>query len=265
MFYGHNDLMEELTTLIANGEHIALIGPRGMGKSSLAIAILHEQLIINKFADWRFFMAYDDLDPSTITFETFMTHFTGVLGIEITGADSLHPISTFLHSASALVILDNAETFKEACALSVLKKIPPAIANIANIPGIVLILMSCSRRNAPNVRWIMNDILPLDSSTAQAMFFQIYQHTSCSKAGEDIQDLLKELEFHPLSINLLTNAAQQNDWSPAILLKRWNNWDSAVLNTGKGKLQSLSDAMQLSLDSPSIQALGEDDCHTLHQ
>ncbi|KAG2059372.1 hypothetical protein BDR06DRAFT_993956 [Suillus hirtellus] len=115
-----------------------------MGKSSLAKAILHEPLIIEKFADWRFFVAYDDLDPLTVTFETFMTHFTGALGIEITGADPLHPISTFLHSTSALIVLDNAETFEEASALSALEKIPPAIAKIADIHGIILILTSCS-------------------------------------------------------------------------------------------------------------------------
>lgn len=140
MFYGRDDLVAELTTLIVNGEHVALIGPGGMGKSSLAKAILHEPLIIERFADRRFFVAYDDLDPSTITFETFMTHFAGALGIEITGGDSLRPISTFLRSASAIVVLDNAETFQEASALAALEKIPPAITKIADIRGVILIL-----------------------------------------------------------------------------------------------------------------------------
>ncbi|KAG2057293.1 hypothetical protein BDR06DRAFT_1037553 [Suillus hirtellus] len=81
---------------------------------------------------------------------------------------------------------------------------------------------------------------------------------NCSEAGEDISDLLKKLEFHPLSINLLANTVQQDDWSPATLLKRWHTRHSAVLNTGKGNLHSLADTMQLSLDSPSIQGLGED-------
>ncbi|KAG2059299.1 hypothetical protein BDR06DRAFT_993919 [Suillus hirtellus] len=261
MFYGREDLVAELTNLVVNDEHIALIGFGGMGKSSLAKAIINEPPAIEKFADRRFFVTYDGLDPSTITFETFTTRFAGALGIELAGADHMRQISALLRSASALVVLDNAETFEEASGSSALGEIPPAIADIANIPGVVLILTSRSRRNAPNVRWITKDIPPLDSSAAQAVFFQIYQHASCSEAGEDIRDLLKELEFHPLSINLLANAAQQNDWSPAILLKRWNDRRSAVLNPGKGKLQSLSDTMQLSLDSPSIQALGEDGRH----
>ncbi|KAG2360395.1 hypothetical protein BDR07DRAFT_150332 [Suillus spraguei] len=263
MLYGRDALVAELTNLVVNNEHLALIGPGGMGKSSVAKAILHEPLITNKFADRRFFVTYDGLDPSTITFETFMTRFAGGLGIEIAGADPVRQISTFLRSANALVILDNAETFEEASASSALGDIPAAIAEMANIPGVIIILTSRSRRNAPNVGWITKDILPLDLDSAQALFFQIYRHTSRCEAEEHINGLLKELDFHPLSINILANAAQRNHWSPATLLKRWNDRHSKVLDGGKGKLQSLSDTMQLSLSSPSFQNLGEDGLRVL--
>ncbi|KAG1874952.1 hypothetical protein F4604DRAFT_1680811 [Suillus subluteus] len=258
MLYGRDDLVAELTNLVINDEHLVLIGPGGMGKSSVAKAIINEPLVIQKFADRRFFVTYDDLDPSTITFETLMTRFARALGIEIAGSDPVRQISSFLDSACALVVLDNAETFEEASASSALGDIPPAIAEIANVPGVILILTSHSRRNAPNVEWITKDIPPLDLSSAQAVFFRIYHLTSRSEAEEDIKGLLKELDFHPLSINILANAAQQNGWSPIMLLKRWNDRHSKVLDGGKGKLQSLSDTMQLSLSSPSVQNLGKD-------
>ena len=89
MFYGHNDLVAELTNLVVNDEHIALIGTGGMGKSSLAKAILNEPLVIDKFAERRFFVTYDGLDPSTITFDTFIARFASNLGIEHVGADPI--------------------------------------------------------------------------------------------------------------------------------------------------------------------------------
>ncbi|KAG1724988.1 hypothetical protein EDB19DRAFT_2043364 [Suillus lakei] len=263
MLYGRDGLVAELTNLVVNDEHLALIGPGGMGKSSLAKAILNEPLVTEKFADRRFFVTYDGLDPSSITFDTFMTRFAGALGMEIVGADPVRQISIFLCSASALVVLDNAETFEEASGSSTLGEIPPAIAEVANIPGVILVLTSRSRRNPPNVRWITKDIPPLDLSSAQAVFFQIYQHASLSEAEDNIKGLLKELDFHPLSINILANTAQQNSWSPTTLLRRWNDQHSKVLDAGKGKLQSLSDTMQLSLSSPSVQNLGENGLRAL--
>jgi tetratricopeptide (TPR) repeat protein len=263
MLYGRDDLVAELTNYVVNDEHLALIGPGGMGKSSLVKAIINEPLVKDKFADRRFFVPYEGLDPSTITFETFMTAFARALGIEIAGSDPVRQICTFLDSTNTLIVLDNAETFEEASASSTLRDIPPAIAEIASIPGVILILTSRSRRNALNVRWITKVIPPLDSSSAQKMFFEIYQHTSCSEAEEDIKGLLKELDFHPLSINILANAAQQNGWSPTMLLKRWNDRHSKVLDGGKGKLQSLSGTMQLSLNSLSVQDLGEDGLRAL--
>jgi tetratricopeptide (TPR) repeat protein len=258
MFYGRDALVAELTDLVVNDEHIALVGPGGMGKSSIAKAIINEPLMTEKFGDSRFFVTYDGLDPSTMTFETFMTRFAEALGTELAGSDPLHQLSKFLRSATALIVLDNAETFEEASGLLALEKIPPAIADIADIPGVILILTSRSRRNAPNVPWITKDVPPLDLPSARTAFFRIYRRANPSDDGEEIDILLNELEFHSLSINLLANAAQQNNWPPPILLKRWNDRHSKVLDHGRGKLQSLSFTMQLSLSSPSIQNLGED-------
>ncbi|KAJ8591056.1 hypothetical protein M405DRAFT_860847 [Rhizopogon salebrosus TDB-379] len=259
IFYGRDTLLEELTGLVVNEKHIALIGPGGMGKSSLAKAILNQPLIAERFADRRFFVTYDALDPSTITFEAFMARLAEALGTTVTGSDPMYQISTFLALARALVVLDNAETFEEANGSS----IHPAISQIADIPGVTLILTSRSRRNAPNVSWITKDIPSLDLSSAKAAFFQIYHQPRGIDAEDGVATLLTELEFHPLSINLLANAAQKNSWSLATLVKRWDDRHSKVLDYGKGKLQSLSDTMQLSISSPSIQDLGEGGRNTL--
>ena len=155
MFYGRNDLVAELTNLVVNGQHVALIGPGGMGKSSLAKVIFNEPLVVATFAERRFFITYDDLDPSTITVEAFMGRFARDLGLELVNPDPMRQICTFLRTATtALIVLDNAETFEEAVDRQRSRQIPPVITNIADIPGIVLILTSRSRRNAPNVPWI---------------------------------------------------------------------------------------------------------------
>ncbi|KAJ8584434.1 hypothetical protein M405DRAFT_884319 [Rhizopogon salebrosus TDB-379] len=275
MFYGRDDLVAEMMNLIVSDEHIALIGPGGMGKSSLAKAILNEALVVEKFAERRFFVTYDGMDPSAITFETFMTRLARALGIELVGVDPMRQICTFLRSTSALIVLDNAETFEEARGRH--PAIPDAVNAFEDVrfsvqrSQIFLLnrtepdfrITTRSRRNAPNVPWITKDIPPLDVGSALEAFFRIYRQVSRGNAEEEITNLLMELEFHPLSINLLANAAQQNSWSLRTLLTRWKHQPIAVLDHGEGKLQSLSATMQLSLSSPSIQNFGEDGGRTL--
>ncbi|KAG2075879.1 hypothetical protein BDR04DRAFT_1149610 [Suillus decipiens] len=131
MLYGRDDLVAELTNVVINNEHLALIGPRGVGKSSVAKAIINEPLITDKFADKRFFVTYDRLNPSAITLEAFIACFAGTIGIDIAGTDLVGRISTFLHSAKcALIVLDNVETFEKVSGSSALEKIHQSLLKL---------------------------------------------------------------------------------------------------------------------------------------
>ena len=100
-----------------------------------------------------------------------MGRFARDLGLELVNPDPMRQICTFLRTATTvLIVLDNAETFEEASGSSALCQIPPVITNIADTPGIVLILTSRSRRNAPNVPWITNRA----TSTFNRNFSTIY-------------------------------------------------------------------------------------------
>ncbi|KAG6894334.1 hypothetical protein C0992_006561, partial [Termitomyces sp. T32_za158] len=69
--------------------------------------------------------------------------------------------------------------------------------------------------------------------------------------------LLASVDFHPLSINLLAQAAVQNEWSAQDLVTAWDHQHTSLLETGDGKLQSIAVTMETSLNSPSFVKLGE--------
>ncbi|KAG6875283.1 hypothetical protein C0993_010040, partial [Termitomyces sp. T159_Od127] len=76
--------------------------------------------------------------------------------------------------------------------------------------------------------------------------------------------LLAAVDFHPLSINLLAQAAVQNEWSSQDLMTAWGHQRAALLEAGDGKVQSLAITIETSLNSPSFCKLGDTAYHLLH-
>ncbi|KAH7902753.1 hypothetical protein BJ138DRAFT_282723, partial [Hygrophoropsis aurantiaca] len=78
-----------------------------------------------------------------------------------------------------------------------------------------------------------------------------------------IDKLLSDLDFHPLSINILAHVARGNQWTLEELMRSWEGQHTHLLDAGDGKRQSLSVTIELSLTSSSIQRLGPDARHVM--
>ncbi|KAH7918736.1 hypothetical protein BV22DRAFT_1134366, partial [Leucogyrophana mollusca] len=81
MFFGRDDLVRDAVESLSH-QHVVLVGPGGIGKSTIAKAILNEDSIIAKFHDRRFFVRFDNIDASQITFDTFIRRIADVLGVK---------------------------------------------------------------------------------------------------------------------------------------------------------------------------------------
>ena len=111
IFVGRNDFVQEIVSKIHERKHVALIGSGGIGKSSIAKAVMHNKHIVSFFGFHRCFVTYDDVATSMMTHNTFLTHLARALSI----ADSpLLTIIAKLRASPTLLVIDNAETFLEA-------------------------------------------------------------------------------------------------------------------------------------------------------
>ncbi|KAG1745753.1 hypothetical protein EDB19DRAFT_1906263 [Suillus lakei] len=101
---------------------------------------------------------------------------------------------------------------------------------------------SFSRREAegmppkPAVSWITTDASVIRSNLCAGFLSNRSRCCSGSHAKEDIRNLLEALEFYPFSITILANAAHQNSWFHAVVLKKWDDRHSKVLDHRKGKI-----------------------------
>jgi tetratricopeptide (TPR) repeat protein len=235
---------------ILRDEHVALIGPGGIGKSSLAKALLHEDAIVRTYGTKRYFVTYDGMQASTMSHQVFINHIAKTLELSVR---TRRAVLAHLQSKKCLLVLDNAETFLEAAGEDS-GRIPKTIAELGDLTSVRLVFTTRSNRLPSNLYPCTRiDVPGLGKDAARSAFMAVYPQIQISSSPSAIDALLSSLDFHPLSINILASVANQNKWSLKDLLSSWDQQQSNLLQIGPDKLQSLACTLELSINSLEFQ------------
>jgi Cdc6-like AAA superfamily ATPase len=110
IFHGRDSELSDILQLFSQGTpRIAVLGAGGMGKTSLARAILHHSNIIERYNQQRFFIACESAATQVELAALIGVHVGLKLGRDITGP----VIQYFSSNSDTLLILDNLETLWE--------------------------------------------------------------------------------------------------------------------------------------------------------
>jgi len=150
---------------------------------------------------------------------------------------------------TALVVIDNAETFMEASAED-FAQISQTLDAIGTTACTRIIITTRSHDTIP-FNLICSRVLVsgLSLGAACAAFALVYR---LAPIDETIQRILTALDYHPLSINILANAAVINQWTPIQLETAWNKERSRLLlsDVTKSKHGNLQISIELSITCP---------------
>jgi len=237
------EIVNEILDLTDQVASTALFGSIGVGKSSVALTLLHHNRTEVKFGRNRHFMRCGDLKNSL---EVFLERLSDAIGIGRT-MDIGQQRSHLESSPPLILLLDGVDSILDPLA----PEAEGIFATIEEFGCYQHICLLTTSRMYPEISGFHRVEVPtLSGGDARDAFYGLC-HLDRSSA---IDDLIARLGFHPLSIDLFAGFVRENNWDESALLGAWDGGRAGVLETRYRR--NLRNAVEPSFCSPTIQNLG---------
>jgi len=242
VFFAREGMVNELLDLVEQFLSFSLFGAGGLGKSSIALTLLHHDRVKIKFGRNRHFVRCDDLANSS---GGFLERLSNAIGIP--RMVDVTQLRSHLGPSPLLLVFDGVDSVLDPLATGAAET-ARTIEEIGQCRDVCL--LTTGRLNAEIPGFCRVEVPTLSEDGAQDTFYSLC-HVGRSSA---VNDLIAKLDFHPLSINLLASVVHEKNWDEPTLSKAWGDDKTSILEMCHR--QCLKDVVESSVRTPSIQGLG---------
>ena len=248
VFHGRDDFVNTAVQLLTQPEstRFAVLGAGGIGKTSVALAILYDVRIAESYGPYRVFQSCEALFDA----DALVSRLAEQFGVPA-GKPQLQKavLSHLVNIPRLVLVLDNLETLWLANGAPA-TAVDDLLGSLAQIPTLSL-LITCRGIILPqSVRWSNMRSAVLESISLEAALdtFQERAGWHLSDAEAVIaKELLRAVDMMPLAVTLLGQLAQRGT-PVSELLNNWNIEHSGLLEThSAGRMNSVEVSIEISI------------------